>query len=69
VQHIKLSEIFSVPYLGFMPEREASLPRGELSLLTGFQSIRGFRTGDMTEIVWPRSLLKANGGRAEGSGR
>jgi len=42
---------FSVPYLGFMPEREASLPRGELSLFTGFQSIRGFRTGDMTEIV------------------
>lgn len=41
----------NVPYLGFMPEREASLPRGELSLLTGFQSIRGFRTGDMTEIV------------------
>jgi len=51
VQHIKLWEIFSVPYLGFMPERDASLPRGELSLLTGFQSIRGFRTGDMTEIV------------------
>jgi len=52
-----------------MPERAASLPRGELSLLTGFQSSRGFRTGDMTEMVCPRSLLKANGGRAEGSGR
>lgn len=52
-----------------MPERGASLPRGEFSLRTGFQSIRGFRTGDITDIVWPRSLLKVNGGRAEGSGR
>jgi hypothetical protein len=32
VQNYKLSEIFCVPYLGFMPERGASLPRGELSL-------------------------------------
>jgi hypothetical protein len=52
-----------------MPERAVSFPRGELSLRTEFQSMRGFRTGDMTEIVWPRSLLKVNGGRAEGSGR
>lgn len=57
---------YFISYLGLTPDLGASLALGLLDLRTS-QSGRGFLTGLITEIVWPRSRLKDNGGRADGS--